>query len=344
MSEHTHSNVEQEQSYEIPPFLDVYRDNPRGLPDTWGAVPLVNTRPILEQQQAIDTKLRKLFRKKQRPKYVNNLLGDYIETVHLARAQHRLMRNRDSFAYRANYKASVPFELLDVASAAIDGSASPAELLYMRQFWRMPSVELGSLTHPYGKRMKPHLEDMRDAVDGAINLHGGTLYETEAERMNPRDKSDFLESLVEYEVKGTDESVVHGESQPHGIHMTRKSRIGSLPDGTEVVERSSFIIRCEALPDALQRAVQSIQDERMYRVRESASEEDFTPWTEEMMRIPGFLKHVAGLLSNDDHEAAIPVSTTVVAMHAGDLDAYESLDSDTKQKRMLEHAQSKSFI
>lgn len=264
--------------------LESVRQNDRGEPLTWGATPLVMTPEITLQQFAVQEVLQDLFSEENTPNYISSELAEYIHIINMARTAQRDARNTDSYIYRgAEGLGRLPLENLDILERTIKGSGSPAELLYIASVLEIPTIELGSLTHPYGQRIE-ELKNMRPAVNEAIVIMGGTL-------VTARNQ--------EYEVKGSDNP--HDTSHAEGLHMTRKTIFGYLPDGTDVMERSSFILRIDQLPRDMKIAIREIP----YK--------NNTTWSQQVREVEGLCDYVHELLDGDAYEIAIPVSTTVVA-------------------------------
>ncbi len=169
------------------------------------------------------------------------------------------------------------------------GIASAAELLLVRDAMGIRSVELACLTHPYGSRIDPLLEEMREVTRQNVELLGGTYYE------KPETRYRAKELILDPE---TGE-----ESLEQGILMTRKRTVGYLPDGTIIRERSSFVLRTDVLashdPAALARmqAVDCTKD----------------GWQDELIKAGNIESWVEGLLKNDEFSTAIPISTTIYA-------------------------------
>ena len=302
--------------------VELYRQNPRGLPETWGAVPLATSCEIQVQQNHIHEELRKLFGPQNVPEYVSSSVASFIEGIHLGRVENRESKNRDSYAFRGNYNAQVPVEHLDILMRSLDGSASPAELLYMRDILRMPSVELGSLTHPYGQRLYPYIDEMRLACKQAIVMHGGAVeLPQDAQLMHTK-----------YEVKSADN--MQDSEKAQALHMTRKRTLGVLPDGTYVVERSSFIVLIDALPDQYKTAIRAIP---------ALAKNQY--WHRQIMRRANkFHEFVPKLLDEDAFEAAIPLSTTIVAINDVDSEALLSEEAIDQRLSLLTHGKNSSLI
>lgn len=165
------------------------------------------------------------------------------------------------------------------------GTASPQELLLVRELLQIRSVELACLTHTYGEGIYPHLEEMRDYVKTAVQQMGGYLYDEPTER---------------YRAK---EFVLNMERQPDytiGILMTRKRELGIMPDGTIIKERSSFVLRSDCLTDAEIAALETV-------------DLDAEDWQDRMVQVGGLAEKIKVLLDEDDFELAIPMSTTIYA-------------------------------
>jgi len=129
------------------------------------------------------------------------------------------------------------------------------------------------------------LKEMRPAVNEAITLMGGRLVKGIAPT---------------FEVKGSDSH--YDPSQMKGIHMTRKTIFGYLEDGTEIVERSSFVVLLDELQPEVAAAVREIPYDAQ--------------WAKLVGTACGLSKLASDLLAEDDYRKAIPVSTTVVAINA----------------------------
>lgn len=293
MSDYTPERAEHEPFAPTPVFLDIYRENPIGTPETWGAVPLLTSPEVQAQQNAIHAQLAELFLPKNIPHYISSNLASYIENTHLSRVQHRESKNRDSYNFRGNFDfPAPPFETMDVFIRGQNGLASPAELLYLQQYWQMPSIELASLTHPYGQRLYPCITEMRDATRAAIGMHGGVVFEDAQIQMD----------YTDYEVKGADN--MHDMTRAEGLHMTRKRTLGLLPDHSYVVERSSFIVRLDALPEKYAEAIRAIPFKNNKN------------WARQVLRrAEKFYEVVPDLLDQDSWEVAVPLSTTIVSMN-----------------------------
>ncbi len=259
-------------------------NNPHGEPLTWGATPLVLSPDVRMQQINVKKILVGLFESPHVPSFVSDNLAGYIEVLNTSRTLNREAHNTESFIYRKKTDLDgLPSEALEVLDRAINGFASPAELLLIAELLGIPTIELASLTHPYGQRIE-ELKDMRSAINSAILLMGGKL-------------SHARGSV--FEVKGSD-----NPNRPdimEGLHITRKTLFGSLPDGTNVIERSSFVLLVDQLPKEIALIIRSIP---------------YSPyWSEQILRAGKINTFAPLFLDGDKHDKAIPVSTTTVAIN-----------------------------
>jgi hypothetical protein len=290
-------------------------ENERGEPMTWGATPMVNTADVIDQQRDVKRHLEEYFVGEHVPDYVSPHLAEYIETLNMARTVSRETRNMNSFEFRGKTDLDgTPFEFLEVLDRSVMGSASPAELLLVAKILKIPTIELASLTHPYGDRDRmAHLDTMRSAIENAVTIMGGSS----------------CEGRAMYEVKGSDNP--HDPSLMEGLHMTRKRIVGVLQDGTEIMERSSFVLALDKLPDAMSEKIRSIPFEN----------DKF--WANKVRRAEKLYELVPQLLEADANETAIPISTTVVAMNP-ELQETLLTDEAMSARRMKKMAAGRTLI
>lgn len=176
---------------------------------------------------------------------------------------------------------------------------------YFAKYLKLPSVELGSLTHPYHEHLLyPNISDMRSSTRQAIVMHGGIVF----------DDASIEQDYTRYEVKGADR--MDDMKQARGLHMTRKRTLGMLPDNSYVIERSSFIVLLDALPESCQNDIRSIQFEGN------------DAWYRQVLAVNKFYDHVANLLKNDVFEVAVPLSTTIVSIN-------DALDEELTSKKAV---------
>jgi hypothetical protein len=102
--------------------------------------------------------------------------------------------------------------------------------------------------------------------------------------------------------------------------------IGTLPDGTYVKERSSFVVILDRLPAGYAEAIRSIPTHSM------DDKQVAQMWPNRVRRAKGdFYTIVPDLLSHDQFDVAVPISTTVVAFN--DTLAEKLLSEEAKHAR-----------
>lgn len=273
--------------------LNRYGQNPQGAPLTWGPTPMVRSAEVALQQRHVKPVIESFFEKRNRPKDISPEVAEYIEMIHMQRTLKREARNNDSYYFRGvNDFSKFPDEMIEMIQRAEKGKKiSPAELLYLAQVLEVPSIELASLTHPYGARIEM-LPVMREAARGGIVLHGGEVYE---------------DPPVRFEVKNAND---YSPEKMKAISMTRKTDLGELPDGTYVTERSSFVVILDKIPEAQAQAIRGInagRDHKEYK------------WDPD--QVLEYINHNGVMpewLENDQFDVAVPIATTIVAFR-GDL-------------------------
>lgn len=276
--------------------------NERGEPLTWGATPFEPTGEVIEQQRLVEVSLAKLFRRSNRfnrngiPRYVSGDLAEYIEQTSMARSARRVDHNRNSFAYRQKIDIEgVDFDVLGMLDRAKSGHASPAELLHVHNVFGIPTLELASLTHPYGKRIEL-LTPMRAAVRQAITMHDGLLEEA---------------SLPYYEVLGSDN--LRDTSKANSILMTREVPVGITGHDSDsigsyetlIAERSSFIVRIDV--------ASGFDQELATAIRSIPYENNNKTWSRQVAEAGQLFENVPSFLETNDFKRAVPVSTTIIA-------------------------------
>ncbi|MBC7565156.1 hypothetical protein H7100_02945 [Candidatus Saccharibacteria bacterium] len=306
MNEHEKNSLISVESPENRFLIDLalLTKNSRGEPLTWGATPLGADSDVRMKQLGVKRELSALFDVDHVPSYISPELAEYIDVLNMSRTFHRETRNVDSFNYREKMDLrGIPLEALEVLNRALTGYASPAELLFLQKLLGIPSIELASLTHPYGQHIEL-LKNMRPAVNEAIILMGGVL----VRGINPI-----------FQVEGCDN--LNNISAMQGIHMTRKTAFGYLEDSTEIVERSSFVILLDQLPDGRADAIRAVP---------------YGPhWSRVVGRVCGLSELAPILLNQDQYDKAAPVSTTVLAVNEN-LEK-KLLSDDAKRQRQLHY-------
>lgn len=303
----------------------------RGDGRSFGATPLANG----AEQYSIFLDLEKRI-KDSAPKGVSKEIRKFFRGHFASRFYLRQVRNFQSFNDRAvDDIDSFDDETAQRLDLALDGEAAPYELLNLMGTLKMPSIELARLTHPYGKGIEPNadgtpneLDRMRDAANYAVELEGGRAFE-------PDEIFSDGTSNTSYEL---DEAHVRSFDRSHlgpGFLMKRKRIVGVLPNGTEVVERSSFVINVKAVAKF---------DAEIAERLGAVVVRDNPHWMEDIMAIDGFEEMVVTLLEKNKFKAAIPLSTTIYAHNeARELEVQAEKDADKQsrdawaEQRRLEH-------
>ena len=237
---HTHTEASGESSFNTGPYYTLDSDllvlseiAPKGEDLTFGATPL--DRPLtMGSQKRIRLELHKLLL--SIPDEIPLSIASYIQDTFHVRFTNRAAANDENFMTALRYDA---LPVLDVRLSAIVerarlGSASPAELLLVRDLLGIRSIELACLTHPYGEH-EESLASMHKAVAYAVGLYGGKL-------------DDSSESRFRVKEAVSDDGIALEDGDltiPAGLLMTRKKTLATLPDGTIVRERSSFVLRTD---------------------------------------------------------------------------------------------------
>ena len=147
-------------------------------------------------------------------------------------------------------------------------------------------TEMGSVTHPYGHRIE-ELVPMRKAIREAIVMHGGKILE---------------EPVVQFQAR-TISNIGNPAHAAEALHMTRHTTIGALANGTDIIERSSFLINLNAIPEKYSTAISDVPVANNHR------------WHKQVLRAGSFQDILPALLKNDSYDKAIPLSTTTIAVN-----------------------------
>lgn len=258
----------------------------RGEPLTWGTTPLDPYRPdIVAQQNVVHRDLDETFPKKSRqvPYGLKWGTARFIHDNYLIRRYHRETRNHGSYLSRGKVDISdYPLEVLDFIDRSIAGNASPAEIILAAQLQQIPTAELGSVTHLYGGERLKLLKPMRAAIRDGIEYFGGTV----------------CESKPEYEVAGVNYFNQDYDITEPCLLMTRTTKIGEITQTIKVIERSSFVLVIPRLDTQLASAIKQTKYGKT--------------WADDITSISGFEETVSQLLQTDQHDKAVPISTTSV--------------------------------
>lgn len=280
-------------------LIEKYEHDPRrqlrGTSATWGATP---PQPRAEQYD-VYLRLEKRYNDCA-PDYVPPVLKEYINLHFASRFFQRQARNSISYHDRRVQNIDVlPVDVKDVLDRANTVQATPYELLQLRQYLDMPSIELGRSSHAYGEGMKQEdgpntdLENMRSAVEYAVLANGGHVF----------NRDEYVTFEIDKGHVRTEES----DTITIGFLMKRIIIVGVLPDSTEVIERSSFVLNLDELSKTDTLIVDTI---RSINVKEDQD------WREKILAIPRFENEVVPeLLRTDNFVVAIPLSTTVFALN-----------------------------
>ncbi|GEM_PF-1824531 len=263
------------------------REKLRGEHLTWGATPLIFNS---DQMVIFDTLKKRIDN--NTPVLTPNNVKEFVMQHFMSRFFQRQDRNAKSFVDRSPdvYLEDLDNSYQDILIAAMSGISNPNDLLVLREKLDMPSIELARLTHPYGTHMET-LEDMRQAVDFAIEANGGRII---------RD-----DSMTTFGVDGG-HIQDKGENIELGFLMKRKRVRGILPDGTVIIERSTFVLRVDKESPLDQDVAQLFRDIKI----------DKNPdWGKQVMEIINANNLIPGLLDSNEFETAIPLSTTTYAFN-----------------------------
>lgn len=286
-------------------LVDLSACNKHGKPEDFGATPLDS---LLTMQQQISLRHHLEVLAGNPPVDVPLIIADYVQETFRDRFIAR------GYANDENYHTSLlkPADYADNKSvmALIDraeqGLASPAELLVVRQLLGIRSVELACLTHPYGRRIDDYLETMRSTVRSGVLLMGGE-YMPKEPRL--RVKNVILANVPKakmpevYALSNRERIAIADQyGGVAGILKTRKTTLGSMPDGTLIKERSSFILRTD--PESA--ITQAELDELLEYDQDNN-------WEDAAVRGSSLEQSALTLLNSDMFTQAIPISTTIYA-------------------------------
>jgi hypothetical protein len=284
---------------------------PSGEPFTYGATPL-DRMTTLQQQLELALSLQELTYR-DIPEDVPIEIIDYVHTTFATRFHGRGEANEEN--YMTSLQSSEDFgdEEQAMFRRAELGKASPSELLVTRNLKGIRSVELACLTHPYGKRIDPLLNEMRESVRQHVELLHGTYIE------NP-DTRYRVKEVVGY-VKGE-------EKLDKGVLMTRKRTIGEMPDGTVIRERSSFVLRLDGQSPLTETELSRLNDVNLSKPH----------WQDELVTTANLDTVASMLLEMDEYSLAIPVSTTIYAFNAETTEAVARNEAHKAAKRKAQFA------
>lgn len=299
-------------------FLDVAHLLPyQGRPETYGPTPT-------DIQTALPAQLKLIHAFAQRLKVFQSeqptspAIDAYLEKKSLERFVDRCIANDE------NYRRSLspaPFDesegnVISIAQRAVEdraaaGLASPAELIALQAINDVGSIELASLTHPYGIGLEYQAE-MHSSVHDAIRIMGGIVYDEPEEVFSiddiVNDESTYSEEKAErYSYLSWADKLRERETYGPvmGMLLTRKRTIGQLPDGTLVRERMSFILKPESnliTEDLYEQLINIRADAHIGRVALHSLE-----------NVPDVLTFY---LNSNDFSKVVPVSSTIYSFNS----------------------------
>ncbi len=294
-------------------FLRESRALPAGEPGTYGATPLDRV-ATLEQQIDLLKSLQE-YTYRNIPDDVPMAIFDYVHTMFASRFHHRSEANEENYTtalIEADFFAHYP-DILDMFNRAELGKANPSELLATQELRGIRSVELACLTHPYGERIDPLLDEMRTVVQAHVELLGGVYYGEPETRYR-------VKEIIINENGEQDFSV--------GLLMTRKRTLGYMPDGTIIRERSSFVLRLdEGCP------VTEADIEALRSVDLTAKD-----WQDQLVRAGNLDEIVSELLRLDAFSLAIPLSTTIYAYNTETAQKITKREDELRKEKHAELA------
>lgn len=226
----SHLEKSQPQFETLAEQLEAARFAPAGTPETTGATPL-NHQAAYPRQRFILSELQQMLDENE-PGNIPAEVVEYIKNTFEARFNGRSIANYENYFSALHNREEFADDVLlqEAIDRAEVGHATPAELMIIRNVLGIRSIELACLTHPYGSRLRPHLNTMRSHVKKNVELLGGEYFE---------------EPETRYRVKAcVGEFGVQGDCSK-GLLMTRKRTLGVMPDGTVIRERSSFVLRTD---------------------------------------------------------------------------------------------------
>lgn len=264
---------------------------PRGEPDTFGATPLDYQAAYTQQVQLLK-RLQKLV-DTEADESIPASIREYMKDTMAMRFWGRATANQEKYvtALRAPYEFIDQPQLYEMITGGLTGHASPAELLLVGEMLGTSGIELGCASIPYGKRIH-EVYAMREAVRASVEELGGTVIEDQPPR---------------YIVRGIVNAPMWQSEETQGFLMTRKRNIGTMPDGTIIRERTSFILRADVegiIPEENIAAIQELDPE-------------LPNWRAEVVKAGGLDEIATHLLEADEFTLAIPVSCTIYAFNEG---------------------------
>ena len=263
----------------------------------YGATPLSTTGlpEVAKRQETVQENLRKRITKKLRGR--SPLIRDFAEYNFLGRFARRLDRNRAS--YDTRLEAEIPESIKPAHDRVLIGDGSIRDALEVITGTKMRSIELARLTHPnIDMATNEDLQEMHEMAYEAIAELGGVIHE-DTETTYELSNVDTIVPCGSVDAAG---NPVENAAVREGIMATAKRQIGTMPDGTLVVERTSYIIDLNKLPLETAEAIRSVN---------TLQTPNFLQAITEIAHLNELLPY---LIEHDgDEESVIPMSTTIFA-------------------------------
>ncbi len=289
--------------------LEVFLSNPVGEPLTWAPSPLKFQAEISEQQHEVDVVLPKYFSKRHAPRWASPELRSFMFDTYNARRVRRNELNQVNYLCRAKTDLDdINVIELGMIHRGETGHASPAELMHIQARLGIPTVALGSLTHPWGdpERMQL-LNNQRASINEAIGMHGGT----------------FLRKRARYEVLTSDS--LPRPQETRFLFMSREIDLARTYKDTEIIERSTFALDLERLDSHVAEVVRGIKfgEDWADLVRGAAKLDTIVP----------------SLLDANEYQIAIPSSTTTISRNRSMEELYLTEENlDRRQIALVQRA------
>ncbi|MGH7217976.1 MAG: hypothetical protein ACREGE_00820 [Candidatus Microsaccharimonas sp.] len=301
----------EQPEFVVTEILEQSSQLPKGEPYGYGATPLDRMATLGSQRELALTLQGYTL---SIPEDVPLSVADYVHRTFMERFYGRAEANEEN--YTTSLRTKEDYADNEAIQAMIErgelGHASPTELLILRDLLGIRSVELACVTHPYGERIEM-LQEMREVVAQHVIQYGG--------RYDPDPSTRFRVKEVIGRAEGD-------TSLTNGLLMTRKRTLATLPDGTTIRERSSFVLRTDEQSllnkedIAALKTVDLSQPDCQDKLVEAAH-------LDEMARI---------LLKSDFFSQAIPISTTIYAFNEATANEIHERDHAQLLERRAEFA------
>ncbi len=277
---------------------------------TWGNTPFYSSPEQYEVYKKLTERIIT-----SAPEGTPDVIQDYVLMHFMSRFYKRQDRNSNSYDDRLNYYSAlseISSSTLDVALAG--DCARPIDLLVLRDELGMPSIELARLTHPYGKDMD-ELPEMKAAVGYAVETLGGEIC--------------LGDECTTYSVDGAHVRNMSSGNAEAGFLVKRKKLVGTLPDGTIIIERSSYFLRIDnksRLDQIIAQSMRNVVTQTMsggivenMRVLNVYETKD---WQAQLAEFGNLNELMPFLLKDGEFkDVAIPLSTTIYAYNLDRVEA-----------------------